>query len=218
MFSKCNLDIRRESYGLENAEILEAQAFPSHFPGNKNFLGNSRPWFPIEHPWCSTYCWALIPLTLYTQLRAQKSIALSVLFCVLAWFWLRLYFAIFSNCLRLSIGTKVGWECWYRFVRCQVPCLCCLCWIFLAEIRCFYWVDFFPALIQGVFFYRLLLPLGVTRGWPHLHLKVYTLTVVTCLLEYLSWGDPERFTFYNCYRRISLPPFSRGSLSHRINQ
>ena len=62
-FLYCNLNARRESYGLENMGISrgtgnsrnsgfpEAQTFPSRFPGNVNFPGISRSWFPVEHPW-----------------------------------------------------------------------------------------------------------------------------------------------------------------------
>ena len=65
LFLNCNLDTRREGYGLENTgishgigatknsrnwEIPETQTFPSHFPGNRSFPGISHPWFPIEHP------------------------------------------------------------------------------------------------------------------------------------------------------------------------
>ena len=34
-----------------NSGIPEAQTFPSRFLGNGNFPRNSRPWFPVEHPW-----------------------------------------------------------------------------------------------------------------------------------------------------------------------
>ena len=67
IFLNCNLDTGRESYGLENTGIFrgtgisratgnsrnsgipEAQTFPARFPGNGNFPGVSRPWFPVEH-------------------------------------------------------------------------------------------------------------------------------------------------------------------------
>ena len=67
LFSKCNLETGRESYGLENkgishgtgisqatgyfrnSGIPEAQTFAARFPGNGNFLGISRLWFPVEH-------------------------------------------------------------------------------------------------------------------------------------------------------------------------
>ena len=68
VFLNCNLDTGQESYGLENTGISrgtgisratgnsrnsgipEAQTFPARFPGNGNFPGISRPWFPVEHP------------------------------------------------------------------------------------------------------------------------------------------------------------------------
>ena len=46
VFLNCNLDTGRESYGLENTGIPEAQTFPARFPGNGNFPEISRPWFP----------------------------------------------------------------------------------------------------------------------------------------------------------------------------
>ena len=69
VFLNCNLDTGWESYGLKNTGISrgmgisratgnfrnsgipEAQTFPARFPGNGNFPGISRPWFPIEHHW-----------------------------------------------------------------------------------------------------------------------------------------------------------------------
>ena len=67
VFLNCNLDTGWESYGLKNTGIShdtgisrapgnsrnsgipEAQTFPARFPGNGNFPGISRPWFPVEH-------------------------------------------------------------------------------------------------------------------------------------------------------------------------
>ena len=67
VFLNCNMDTRCKSCGLENTGIScgtgisratgnshssgipEAQTFPARFPGNGNFSGISRPWFPIEH-------------------------------------------------------------------------------------------------------------------------------------------------------------------------
>ena len=54
LFIKCNLDTVRGSYGLENTGIPEAQTLPARFPGNGNFPGISRPWFPVEHRWRGT--------------------------------------------------------------------------------------------------------------------------------------------------------------------
>ena len=42
-----------ESYGPKNTGIPQANTFPASFLGNGNFPGISRPWFPIEHPWCT---------------------------------------------------------------------------------------------------------------------------------------------------------------------
>ena len=69
VFLNCNLDTGWKSYGIENmgisrgtgisrapgnsrdSGIPEAQTFPARFPGNGNFPGISRPWFPVEHHW-----------------------------------------------------------------------------------------------------------------------------------------------------------------------
>ena len=45
------MQVSRATENSHNSVIPEAQTFPSHSSGNRNFTGISGLWFPIEYPW-----------------------------------------------------------------------------------------------------------------------------------------------------------------------